>query len=98
MIVRLTPEAEADIESARDWYANQRRDLARAFTDEIEFRTRVILQSPESGSLVLGQVRRALVSRFPYCLYHVHDRDDVVFIACMHTSRDPEIWKLRSWG
>jgi plasmid stabilization system protein ParE len=98
VIVRLTPEAEADIQSARDWYANQRGDLARAFTDEIESRIRVILQLPQAGSPVLRQVRRASVSRFPYCLYYVHDRDDIVFIACMHTSRDPEIWKLRTWG
>lgn len=98
MRVRFTPEAEADVESASAWYASQQRDLARAFTEAIEFRIQVILQLPESAAMILPRVRRARIPRFPYCLYYVHDGEDVVFIACMHTSRDPEIWRVRYLG
>jgi hypothetical protein len=70
--------------------------LGRAFNDAVEFRLNVILQLPEAGSYVIPFVRRALIPRFPHCLYYAHDGNDLVFIACLHTSRAPDVWRLRS--
>jgi hypothetical protein len=45
--------------------------------------------------MVEGEARRVLLRRFPYAvIYEVHG-PDVVILACMHFSRDPESWERR---
>ena len=41
---------------------------------------------------VHGEVRRALVSRFPYGIFYRVESKRVVVLAVLHTARDPKVW------
>ncbi len=48
-----------------------------------------------SLAAVYGDVRKAVVRRFPYVVLYREDAAEVVVIAVFHTSRDPSIWQAR---
>jgi hypothetical protein len=39
--------------------------------------------------------RRALLLRFPYSLYHRVELDVIDVLACLHSSRSPDVWWSR---
>ena len=51
-----------------------------------------IQRHPEGFALVRGEVRRALVMRFPYAVFFTIESDRIVVLTIMHTSRNPEAW------
>ncbi len=44
----------------------------------------------------LGDVRRALLKRFPYAVFFRIAEDGLQVLGCFHTSRDPRRWEARS--
>ncbi len=46
---------------------------------------------PDAFPKVYGEIRRALVRRFPYAIYYQRLETDVLeIVACLHTSRQPK--------
>ena len=50
MLVRITPEAEADLTEAREWYSHQRADLDLEFMQSVDDALSLIVNSPNSFS------------------------------------------------
>ena len=95
MSLRLTPEAVADISGARVWYQRQRSGLGRELTAAVNQALAAVEERPLSFPSVEGEIRRALVRRFPYAIYyHVHDKN-IIVLACVHSARDPDVWQRR---
>ena len=97
-LVLLRAEAEADIEEAYLWYLERGADLGADFLAAVDESIESIQAHPERHSLVHRNVRRALLRRFPYGLFYVHDQARIHIIACFHASRDPRAWQARSAG
>jgi plasmid stabilization system protein ParE len=90
--VRYTRAASAEVEAAISWYARPEIDQATSFIKDLE-RTEARLRSqPALYQQVEGEIRRAVLRRFPYSLFYVIERDEVLVLACMHQHR-----KLRTW-
>jgi plasmid stabilization system protein ParE len=51
--------------------------------------------NPESFPVVLQDVRRARLHRFPYGLFFRVLPDALVVLACFHARRDPRRWQGR---
>ena len=51
-----------------------------------------IQEFPEMFARVHGEVRRAVVSRFPYAVFYRVEPKRVVVLAVLHMARDPELW------
>ena len=51
-----------------------------------------IEESPEIYAYVRGNVRRAIVTRFPYAVFYQVESKRVVVLAVLHTARDPRLW------
>lgn len=96
MIVRLTPEAQADLREAHAWYASREPRLGAEFLTAFEAVVRQIRDYPESAPEVQPEIRRALLHRFPYCVFYVFEPPDAVVLGCFHARRDPEVWRLRA--
>lgn len=95
MIVRLSPAAITDSNTAFNWYEDERDGLGEEFAQELERALSLIREHPQVGGVAWGQYRRVVLRRFPYSvIYRVTERSAVV-IAVFHASRDPEIWKSR---
>lgn len=97
MKLLILPAAQEDIEDARAWYAStvpppvkERFDAALA--DTIEH----ALELPRAFPVVhRGDLRRALVTGFPYQLFYRIRSGAVVVIALTHSARHPRAWERR---
>jgi len=96
MRVRLTPEAEADAAQALAWYGERGPDLGADFFASFEAVIRQLEQFPESAPVVHSPFRRALLHRFPYCVFYYVEPSESVVVGCFHAHRNPEVWRLRA--
>jgi hypothetical protein len=62
----LRPAAVEDIEAAAQWYEEQRVGLGQEFLDSVAERVANIRANPEAYAIIMENVRRALLRRFPY--------------------------------
>ena len=92
----LSPDAKADIRSARLWYRRIDRNLAHQFSLEGRTTVRRIAQFPYQFPLVNRTVRQALLKRFPYAVYYRLYSKLVFVIAVVHQRRSHAIWRQRS--
>jgi len=82
-----SPDAEANIESAIQWYVLEDVDLAFRFIAETTTTLRRIARNPFQFPVVNHVVRRALLKRFPYAIYFSLRGDTVVVTAVLHQRR-----------
>ena len=86
-------EADADIVEAAAWYEAQSYGLGAEFFQAVDVCIANAVRAPQRYARVQGigegDLRRALVSRFPYAVYFYFDDEDVMVIACLHLRRDP---------
>jgi len=95
MIIRFTPEADAELTEARQWYSHQRKDLDLEFMQCIDAALSRVVTNPHSFPIVYQNLRRVVVRRFPFAVFYEVASDEVHVIAVFHSRRDPEIWKAR---
>ena len=96
MNVRLLPEAEEDLAEAVRWYRRARRELGSEFLRAAEARLEELRRMPLAFPIVEGTVRKSTMRRFPYSFFYSVRANDVIVIACLHVSRDPQRWKRRT--
>ena len=93
--VVLSAEAEADFDTAADWY-EQQAGLGAKFTLQVRQTLVRIGQMPELHAILHRDIRRAKVQKFPYNAYYRVRADRVEVIAMLHGRRDPSVWKNRA--
>ena len=94
--VIFTPAASAELIEAQDWYEAKVPGLGRRFCAAIDALVQRMSTNPRQFPIVLKNVRRALLGRFPYSLFFVIEEDDTLLvIACFHASRNPKKWQKR---
>ena len=67
--VILRPRAQNDLRSAFEWYESQRPGLGESFLAAVEERLESIAAFPDANRIIYRQIRRAVVSRFPYLIF-----------------------------
>lgn len=98
MILRVRPEARADILSAARWYENRETGLGVAFVNEIDAVFRLIEQGPERFRSAHRHLRLALGRRFPYAVDFAQELDGVVVLGVLHQRRDQSVLNKRLGG
>ena len=73
-------------------YEGQIEDLGEKFLTAVDSTFDAIERYPEMFAQIHGEVRRALVSRFPYAVFYRVESRQVVVLTVLHTSRDPKVW------
>jgi len=87
--------AEEEMLEAATYYENQAPGLGEDFLAQVQRAVDQIAENPWSGGIMRGDIRRALVPRFPFgILYHI-DPTEIVVIAVMHLRRRPGYWRDR---
>ncbi len=89
-------EAAADVEDAAAWYDEQRRGLGGEFVRAVRAALAGVGRQPQQFGVARGEVRRALVRRFPYVIYFVAEPSQTVVLAGLHGRRDPQVWQSRA--
>jgi toxin ParE1/3/4 len=89
------PAARLEVIEAQDRYEKEAPGLGARFRAELDRQAVRILANPFHFPLMLDDVRRARLRRFPYGLFFRPLEDATYIIACFHSSRDPTIWQSR---
>jgi plasmid stabilization system protein ParE len=95
----LHPDADAELDAAALWYENQSTGLGLQFVDEA-YKTLSLIERQPRRFALLGrrqkrEMRRAMLSRFPYAvIYHVRDAD-ILIVAIAHGHRRPNYRRSR---
>jgi plasmid stabilization system protein ParE len=93
--VVLRDEAQAEFDEAFDFYEGQRPGLGVAFAERVQEVFDRVSANPQQCPVVLADIRKAVVRRFPFCLFYRAEVDRVQVIAVFHTARDPSVWQGR---
>jgi toxin ParE1/3/4 len=91
MAVRIIYKAaaEAEIEEAYSEYEAIRRGLGVEFLDELVRIEGHLQANPALYQRIDGDMRRAVLRRFPYGLFYVVDGEQVNVLGCLDLRRDP---------
>jgi len=81
-----------DLAAGFGYYEGQTEGLGERFLTAVGSAFDAIERYPQMFTQVHGEVRRALVSRFPYGVFYRVESKRVVVLAVLHTARDPKIW------
>lgn len=76
-------------------YQEERLGLGDEFQTAVEVTFRGLTSYPERFAVVVGNVRRALVPRFPYAVFYAAEPKCVVLLRVLHTARNPSVWPSR---
>ena len=95
--VLVSDDAESDIDDAYIWYELQKKNLGNSFIRSVSSSFRKIKRNPYLYPQIYLDVRKHLISKFPYCIYFYVDVSDnsLKVISVLHNSRNPNIWKFR---
>lgn len=99
--LELHPEADEEVDSAVDWYQEQREGLGAEFFAELRRDLVSVAAAPRSWPLWPGVrtetlgVRRFLMSRFPFALPYLVIEERIVVLAVAHVRRRPGYWLRR---
>jgi plasmid stabilization system protein ParE len=94
--VVLRDEAQAEFDEAFDYYEGKQAGLGVNFVARIQQVFDRIAANPKLHAVVFADIRKAVVTRFPYCVFYRADASQVEVIAIFHSSRDPSIWQGRA--
>lgn len=88
-------QARQEFDAAGDWYERERPGLGQAFLAEVERVLQCVVSSPDTFPEVLEGIRKAVIKRFPYCLYFRVRGETIVVLAVFHGARNPAAWRTR---
>ena len=95
MRLEFHPEAELELIESAVYYNKQIPGLGERFESEIRYATDLLLDQPEIGPLVIPDLRKFILTRFPFTLYYSITADVIRIEAVAHQSRRPGYWKPR---
>jgi plasmid stabilization system protein ParE len=94
--VSITIAARPEIIEAIDWYNARTPGLGGSFEAEVDRQLGRISENPLQFPLVVENIRRARLRRFPYGLFFQLRPKGVLITACFHARRDPRRWADRN--
>lgn len=89
------PEATTELTEAGRFYEQKVRSLGAQFLDAVDEAVAVISAAPNRWPVVEDDVRRYLMSRFPYAIYYRALPGEIRILAFKHHSRHPDYWRHR---
>ena len=93
--VVFRPEARTELALAWAWYEEKRVGLGDELVVCVEAAIAGASRDPDLHRRIRGEVRRALVRRFPYGVFFVTDDDELLVLAIAHDRRSPGYWESR---
>jgi len=90
--VRLFAQTRLEIRDAAEYYESRAGGLGSDFTRKVDEAILDICETPQRWPVLKQDIRRRLISRFPYCLLYRVEDNEIVVVAVMHLSRRPGYW------
>lgn len=90
----ILPFAEIDIKDTTAYYREQSKGLVEDFINTIDSSFKEILRNPEAFPIAKYDIRKFVVSKFPFCIYYINDVDTLYILAIFHDKRNPKDWTI----
>jgi plasmid stabilization system protein ParE len=88
-IVDFSPLARLELLQAEDWYLQEDIQKGDAFFADVARTEQFLRSNPYLYAKVDGDVRRAVLKRFPYSFFYTVDDEVVTVLSCFHHNREP---------
>lgn len=92
----IRPEAETDLAEAFVWYEERVPGLGSDFLLSVDAALASVQRNPEMYPVMYKNVQRCLIRRFPYGIFYIIEKGEIVVLAVLHAKRDPRTWRERS--
>ena len=91
----INPFAELELIQAKGNYNLLKEDLGERFVKEIDKTINNINKNPFQFPIEKKEIRKAVISNFPFVIFFYVVNSTINVFAVFHTSRNPMIWKKR---
>jgi len=88
-------EAEEEFLEASRYYESEAPGVGVAFIVEVHRTVRAIVTLPHAATEVRGDIRKKVISNFPYSILYAIENDLIVIVAVAHHKRRPIYWHKR---
>lgn len=92
MRVIFSPEARHEFDEAERYYARLMLGLGDAFRDELKSALSRLQSWPLACPIERGDIRRMILSRFPYKRLYSMESDHIYILAVAHHHCTPDYW------
>lgn len=90
------PLFDCDVREAADWYDGRSATLGEAFVAAAKATVNAIKSDPRRFPKLEGELRFALLDRFPYVVLFECEADRLYLAGLFHAARDPAKWRERA--
>ncbi len=90
--VKFAEEASAEFRKSVEWYESKANGLGLLFTDEIDSTVERVKLNPDLYPIVVEDIRKIQVNRFPYSLFYKIEKNILVVLRVFHNRRKPIGW------
>lgn len=87
-------EAELDMLKAAQWYENKQENLGNRFMSLVDNKIKLINISPFYYQIRYKATRLALVDSFPYAIHFIVEEKNIIILAVLGTSENPQKWNV----
>jgi plasmid stabilization system protein ParE len=87
--------ARLEFEDAEAWYNLKRPGWGSQFKEEVDQTLDRVSDAPEQFRKVRGEIRRAVLRRFPFTIHFLAEDDRIIVLAVYHGKRDPRRLQYR---
>ncbi len=88
--------AEKELAEACEFYETRRPGYGKRLALEVASALEAIQRNPKAARKVSKDIRRHVISEFPFCIYYRIDPQSIFIVSVFHTSRDPKTWQSRA--
>ena len=93
--VEIRPEARAEMHQALAWYEEKQAGLGYQFLFAVDAAIGRMRRHPKTFPLIEGDVRKAVLRRFPYAMLFEVEDIRITVVAVYHGRRKPHGWSDR---
>jgi plasmid stabilization system protein ParE len=88
-VVDFSPLARLELLQVEEWYSQVDIQKTDVFFADVARTEQFLQNNPYLYAKVEGEIRRAVLKRFPYSLFYTVDDETVTVLSCFHQSREP---------
>ena len=95
-MIRILPEATAELQETVDYYEGEQPGLGVRFVNRFEAAVNQVHAEPAMYSPLGQGYRKYGLRPFPYAVIYRIEHDTIVIVAVMHQRRKPDYWRDRA--
>lgn len=95
----IDPEAQAELDSAAQWYDERKAGLGAEFLDGVAEAVATVQKLPSVFPLFRNTtIRKYVMKRFPYVIFYEEFHAHISIYAIAHAKQKPGYWLQRTGG